>query len=124
MARTHSQQFLALVEEARSRIKELSVEQVKEQLDAGGSFHLIDVREGEEYAAGHLPRALSLCRGIIERDIVAKVPDFEAPVVLYCGGGFRSALAAVNLKKMGYRNVSSMWGGWGAWSDKGFPSEK
>ena len=123
MARAHSPQFLALVEEARRQIKELSIEQVKEKMNSGEAFHLIDVREGEEYAAGRLPRALSLCRGILERDIVAKMPDFEAPIVLYCGGGFRSALAAVNLQKMGYKNVSSMWGGWGAWTDKGFPTE-
>ena len=123
MARAHSPQFVALVEEARRQIKELSIEQVKEKMDSGEAFHLIDVREGEEYAAGRLPRALSLCRGILERDIVAKMPDLEAPIVLYCGGGFRSALAAVNLQKMGYKNVSSMWGGWGAWTDKGFPTE-
>ncbi len=123
MARAHSPQFLALVEEARRQIKELSIEQVKGKMDSGEAFHLIDVREGEEYAAGRLPRALSICRGILERDIVAKMPDFEAPIVLYCGGGFRSALAAVNLQKMGYKNVSSMCGGWGAWTDKGFPTE-
>ncbi len=87
------------------------------------SFRLIDVREGEEYARGHLPGAESLCKGIIERDIEAIAPDLEAPIVLYCGGGYRSALAADNLRAMGYRNVSSMWGGWRGWTVAGYPCE-
>lgn len=124
MAKQHAERFLALVSEARKRVPELSVEQVKEKLERGESFRLIDVREGEEFARGHLPRAESLCKGIIERDIEKLVPDPGTPLVLYCGGGFRSALAADSLRKMGYTNVASMWGGWGAWMESGFPTEK
>ena len=124
MAKQHSARFLALVEEARKRVPELSIEEVKAKLERGESFRLIDVREGEEFARGHLPGAESVCKGILERDIEEKVPDAETPVVLYCGGGFRSALAGDNLKRMGYKKVWSMWGGWRAWSEAGFPSEK
>lgn len=124
MAKQHSAGFLKIVEEARQRVPELSIEEVKAKLAAEEKFRLIDVREGEEYARGHLPGAESLCKGIIERDIEEKVPDHEAAIVLYCGGGFRSALAGDNLKKMGYKNVRSMWGGWRAWSEAGFPTEK
>lgn len=124
MAKHHSPQFLALVEEARKQVPELSVDEVKKKLDAGETFRLLDVREGEEYARGHLPGAESLCKGIIERDIEKLVPDPETPVVLYCGGGFRSALAADNLRKMGYKKVSSMWGGWRGWTEANYPVEK
>lgn len=124
MAKQHSTRFLALVEEARKNIAELSVEQVREKLQRGENFRLIDVREAEEYARGRLPGAESLCKGILERDIEKVVPDPSTPVVLYCGGGFRSALAAENLKKMGYTKVASMWGGWGAWKESGYPTEK
>jgi len=124
MAKQHSAGFLKIVEEARKRVPELSIEEVKGKLESGEKFRLIDVREGEEYARGHLPGAESLCKGIIERDIEEKVPDAETPIVLYCGGGFRSALAGDNLKKMGYKKVWSMWGGWRAWSEAGFPTEK
>jgi len=124
MAKRHSARFLALVEEARKRVPELSIEEVKAKLERGESFRLIDVREGEEFARGHLPGAESVCKGILERDIEEKVPDPETPVVLYCGGGFRSALAGDNLQKMGYKKVASMWGGWRAWSEAGFPTEK
>ena len=124
MAKQHSARFLALVEEARKRVPELSIEEVKAKLERGESFRLIDVREGEEFARGHLPGAESVCKGILERDIEEKVPDAETAVVLYCGGGFRSALAGDNLKRMGYKKVWSMWGGWRAWSEAGFPSEK
>ena len=124
MAGRHSEKFLALVEEARQRIQELSVEQLKEKLDRGETFHLLDVREGEEFARGRLPGAASLCKGIIERDIEQRVPDPATPIVLYCGGGFRSALAAETLQKMGYKNVHSVWGGWRAWTEAGFPVEK
>ncbi len=124
MAKQHSAGFLKIVEEARQRVPELSIEEVKAKLGSGEKFRLIDVREGEEYARGRLPGAESLCKGIIERDIEEKVPDHEASIVLYCGGGFRSALAGDNLKKMGYKNVRSMWGGWRAWSEAGFPTEK
>ncbi|MGH9804503.1 MAG: rhodanese-like domain-containing protein [Candidatus Acidiferrales bacterium] len=124
MAKQHAQKFLAIVEEARAKIQELSIEQVKQQVEAREPMRLIDVREGEEYARGHLPGAEPLCKGIIERDIEKLVPDPETPVVLYCGGGFRSALAAENLLRMGYKKVWSMWGGWRAWTEAGFPVEK
>ncbi len=124
MSKKHSPRFLALVEEARQRVAELSVEQVKQKLDNGEKFRLLDVREGEECTRGRLPGAASLCKGILERDVEEKVPGLETPIVLYCGGGFRSALAADNLQKMGYKNVASMWGGWRAWNEAGFPSEK
>jgi len=124
MAKKHSARFLALVEEARKRVPELSIEEVKAKLERGESFRLIDVREGEEFARGHLPGAESVCKGILERDIEEKAPDAETPVVLYCGGGFRSALAGDNLQRMGYKKVWSMWGGWRAWSEAGFPAEK
>jgi rhodanese-related sulfurtransferase len=124
MAMQHAQRFLGIVEEARAKIQELSIEQVKQKLEAGEQFRLIDVREGEEYARGHVPGAESLCKGVIERDIEKLVPDPETPVVLYCGGGFRSALAAENLQRMGYKKVWSMWGGWRAWMEAGFPTER
>jgi rhodanese-related sulfurtransferase len=124
MAKKHSERFVALVEEARKRVPELSIEEVKAKLERGEKFRLIDVREGEEYARGHLPGAESLCKGIVERDIEEKVPDTETPVVLYCGGGYRSALAGDNLMRMGYKKVWSMWGGWRAWSEAGFPTDK
>ena len=123
MAKAHSERFLKVVEQARQAVKELSVQQVREKLEKGESFRLLDVREGEEYARGHLPRAESLCKGIIERDIEKLVPDPATPVVLYCGGGFRSALAGESLQRMGYSNVSSMWGGWSAWKESGSPTE-
>ena len=123
MAKQHAQRFLALVEEARGRVQELSIEDVKQKLEARESFRLIDVREGEEFARGHLPGAEPLCKGILERDIEKLVPDVETPMVLYCGGGFRSALAAENLQRMGYKKVWSMWGGWRAWTEAGFPTE-
>ena len=123
MAKQHAQRFLALVEEARGRIQELSIEDVKQKLEAGESFRLIDVREGEEFARGHLPGAEPLCKGILERDIEKLVPNVETSLVLYCGGGFRSALAAENLQRMGYKKVWSMWGGWREWTEAGFPTE-
>ena len=124
MAKAHSERFLKVVEQARQAVKELSVQQVREKLEKGESFRLLDVREGEEYARGHLPRAESLCKGIIERDIEKLVPDPATPVVLYCGGGFRSALAADSLQKMGYTNVVSMDGGWREWTARGLPIER
>ena len=117
----HAPGFLRLVEAARARIRECSVAQVKARLDAGESFHLIDVREHEEWAKGHLPQARHLCKGIIERDIESTIPARDADIVLYCGGGYRSALAADNLRQMGYTRVSSMDGGWRGWTEAGFP---
>lgn len=120
----HTPRFLQIVNDARSRIRETNVEDVKRKLDAGEQFHLVDVREESEYAAGRLPGAIHLGKGIIERDIETKIPDTDAPIVLYCGGGFRSALAADNLQKMGYTNVQSMDGGWRDWTSAGLPVEK
>ena len=117
----HTPGFLRLVGAARARIRECSVAQVKARLDARESFHLIDVREHEEWAKGHLPRARHLCKGIIERDIESTIPELDADIVLYCGGGYRSALAADNLRQMGYTRVVSMDGGWRGWTEAGHP---
>jgi rhodanese-related sulfurtransferase len=121
MAARHSPQFLKLVEDAKKRVRETTVDDVKARLDSGDNFHLIDVREDGEWAKGHLPGAVHMGRGVIERDIEEKIPDRAAPLVLYCGGGFRSALAADNLQKMGYTNVLSMDGGFRDWREKGYP---
>ena len=117
----HSPGFLKLVEDAKTRVRETNVHEVKKRLDAGEKFFLVDVREESEWARGHLPGAIHLGKGIIERDIEQRFPDKSAPVVLYCGGGFRSALAADNLQKMGYTNVWSMDGGHRGWSEKRYP---
>ncbi len=119
----HSPRFLQLVAGVKRRIRELSVSDVKAMLDRGESFHLIDVREQSEWANGHLPTARHLSKGVIERDIEVAIPDTNAPIVLYCGGGFRSALAADNLRVMGYTNVASMDGGWRGWTEAGLPIE-
>jgi rhodanese-related sulfurtransferase len=124
MAKQHAPGFLRIVADAKTRVKECSVDEVKQRLDAGEKFVLVDVREESEYAAGHLPGAVHLSKGVIERDVEAKVPDPATPLVLYCGGGFRSALAADNLQKMGYTNVLSMDGGWRGWTEKKYPTEK
>src|SRR5712692_1896648 len=107
----HSPAFLKLVEEAKARVRETNVPEVKQRLDRGDKFHLVDVREESEWARGRLPGAMHLSKGIIERAIETAIPDHAAPIVLYCGGGYRSALAADNLQKMGYTNVLSMDGG-------------
>jgi rhodanese-related sulfurtransferase len=120
----HSPQFLKLVQDAKKHVKETNVPDVKRRMDAGEKFSLIDVREDNEWAKGHLPNAVHLGRGIIERDIEQRIPDTGANVVLYCGGGFRSALVAENLQKMGYTNVESMDGGWKGWVDAGLPTTK
>jgi len=120
----HSPGFLKIVDDARGRIRELTTADVKAMLDEGQTFHLVDVREESEFATGHLPGAVHLCKGIIERDIENAIPHHAAPIVLYCGGGFRSALSADNLQKMGYTNVSSMDGGWRSWTEAGYPIEK
>lgn len=124
MAHVHSPEFLKIVNESRARIKEMDFRDVKKRLDAGEKFILVDTREDNEWQRGHIPEAIHLGKGIIERDIVATVPDKDAPLVLYCGGGYRSALAADNLQKMGYRNVVSMDGGWRGWTEAGFPTAK
>ena len=120
----HTPGFLKIVEDARSRVRELTVDDVKKKLDRGEKFHLVDVREESEWAKGHLPRAEHLGKGIIERDIETRIPDATAEIILYCGGGFRSALAADALQKMGYTNVWSMDGGWRGWTEAGLPVEK
>ena len=119
----HAPGFLAIVNEAKSRVKELSFRDVKKRLDAGEKFTLVDVREDNEWARGHLPGAVHLGKGIIERDIEGRVPELNTEMILYCGGGFRSALAADNLQKMGYTNVISMDGGIRDWREKGYPLE-
>src|SRR5438309_10281727 len=120
----HSPRFLKLVNDVKSKIKECSVSDVKQKLERGEKFHLVDVREESEWAAGHLPGAEHLGKGIIERDVETKIPDTSAEIVLYCGGGFRSALAADNLQKMGYTNVFSMDGGYRGWNEAGLEIEK
>lgn len=120
----HSPQFLKLVEDAKKRVKETNVPDVKRRMDAGEKMILVDVREDREWAKGRLPGAVHLGRGIIERDIEQSVPDTKTKLVLYCGGGFRSALVADNLQKMGYTNVESMDGGWRGWTEAGLPVAK
>ena len=120
----HAPGFLKLVQDAKTRIRETNVYEVKKRLDARDKIILVDVREESEWARGHLPGAIHLGKGIIERDIEQRVPDCSAPLILYCGGGFRSALAADNLQRMGYTNVLSMDGGWRGWIEAGFPVAK
>lgn len=124
MAHQHPPRFLRIVEDAKKRIRETTVDQVKAKLDRGEKFLLVDVREDNEYAKDHLPSAIHLGKGIIERDVEERVPDLNTPMILYCGGGFRSALAADNLQKMGYTQVISMDGGIREWREKGFPLTK
>jgi len=118
----HSEGFIRLVKEAKTRIKEEDFRNIKKKLDAGEPMIIIDTREDNEWARGHIPNAVHLGKGVIERDIEKTIPDKDATVVLYCGGGYRSALAADNLQKMGYRNVISMDGGWRGWTEAGFPT--
>jgi len=118
----HSEGFLRLVEEARARVREVTVEEALGRLGRGGA-HLVDVREDDEWRAGHARGARHLGRGVIERDVEREVPDKSAELILYCGGGYRSALAADNLQRMGYTNVYSMAGGWRAWREAGAPTE-
>jgi len=120
----HAQRFLTLVNDAKKRVTETNVADVKRRLDGGEKFVLIDVREESEWGRGQLPGAIHLGKGVIERDIEQRVPDQSAKLVLYCGGGFRSALAADNIQKMGYTNVESMDGGWKGWLDAGFPTQR
>jgi rhodanese-related sulfurtransferase len=120
----HSPRFLKLVDESKRNVREVTVQEVKARLDRSETFHLVDVREESEWAAGHLPHAIHLGKGIIERDIEEKIPDANADIVLYCGGGYRSALASENLQKMGYRNVTSMDGGFRGWREAGLTVQK
>ena len=120
----HAEGFLKLVKDAKTRIRETNVAAVKQRLDAGEKLLLVDTREESEWARGHLPGAIHLSKGIIERDIEKTVPDKSAEIILYCGGGFRSALAADNLQKMGYTSVVSMDGGWRAWNESRYPTAR
>lgn len=120
----HSPAFLKLVDDARTRVKETNVQEVKRKLDAGEKLHLIDCREESEWARGHLPSAIHLGKGVIERDIEKTIPDTKSPIIIYCGGGYRSVLVAENIQKMGYTNVLSMDGGWRGWNAAGFPTVK
>jgi len=124
MAHQHSPRFLKIVEDTRQRIREVTIDDVKAKLDRKEKFLLVDVREESEYAADHLPGAVHLGKGVMERDVEDRVPDQNTPMVLYCVGGFRSALAADNLQKMGYTQVLSMDGGIRGWREKGFPLTK
>jgi rhodanese-related sulfurtransferase len=117
----HTKEFLEIAEDARSRVKEVSVKETLERIESGAN--LIDVREDNEWNDEHAKGAVHLGRGIIERDIVGTFPDKKAELILYCGGGYRSALAADNLQKMGYTNVLSMVGGWTAWKEANAPTE-
>jgi rhodanese-related sulfurtransferase len=120
----HAPRFLQIVTDAKGRVRECTVPEVQRRLDRGERFYLVDVREESEWAAGHLPRAMHIGKGVIERDIEAKIPDTAAEIVLYCGGGYRSALAADNLQRMGYTNVISMDGGFRGWMESGLPVER
>ena len=120
----HSQGFLNVVNDAKSRIRETTPEQVRARQEAGEKLHFIDVREDNEWQRGHAAGAIHLGKGIIERDIEKAIPDHDAEIILYCGGGFRSALVADALQKMGYKNPVSMDGGWKRWRELGYPVEK
>jgi len=122
MAHAHSPGFLKLVNDAKSRIRQFSIDEFLANLQAGERYILIDVREESEWANGHLPSAHHMGKGIIERDIEQAIPDPDTPIVLYCGGGFRSALTADNLQQMGYTNVVSLDGGWRGWTERGLPT--
>ena len=119
----HSEGFLRLVNDAKTRIQETRVQEVRHWQERGEDFYLVDTREDREWDRGHLPGAIHLSKGIIERDIENAIPDRSAKIVLYCGGGYRSALAADNLQKMGYTNAISMDGGWREWTESGYPIE-
>jgi rhodanese-related sulfurtransferase len=124
MVHQHPPRFLKIVDDAKQRVRETNVDAVKARLDRGEKVLLVDVREESEYAKDHLPGAIHLGKGVIERDIEARVPELNTEMILYCGGGFRSALAADNLQKMGYTNVISMDGGIRDWREKNYPLVK
>jgi rhodanese-related sulfurtransferase len=120
----HNPEFLKLVNDAKSRVKEIDIEGYKKMVETADKHILVDTREESEFAAGHVKGAMHLSKGVIERDVETKVPDKNAKLILYCGGGFRSALVADNLQKMGYTNAISLDGGWRALKDSGLPLEK
>jgi rhodanese-related sulfurtransferase len=119
----HSPRFLELVKQAKTAVRETSIEDVRARLQSGQHLELVDVREDHEWQAGHVPKAVHLGRGVLERDVEQRIPDTSAEIVLYCGGGYRSALAAESLQRMGYTNVRSMDGGFRAWREAGLPIE-
>jgi rhodanese-related sulfurtransferase len=123
MAHQHSPAFLALIDEVRKTIREISIDEYRRRASAGERFFLVDVREDREWQAGHLPGAIHLAKGIIERDIEKAIPDKGAPIVCQCGGGFRSVLVCENLRRMGYTNTWSLAGGYRDWVAKGLPVE-
>jgi len=124
MAHAHSPGFLKLVADAKSRVRQFTIDEFLARLQSGERYIVLDVREDSEWATGHLPGAHHIGRGILEREIENAVPEKNAPIVLYCGGGFRSALAADNLQRMGYDNVVSLDGGWRGWTARGLPTVK
>ena len=117
----HSQRFLALVNEAKKKVRDIDTSEVLKKIQKKVNFFLVDVREESEWARGHLPHAIHMSKGVIERDVESKFPNLDQEIVLYCGGGYRSVLAADNLQKMGYTNVSSMSGGFRVWLEEGRP---
>ena len=121
---THSVRFEKLVNESRARIKETTPEEVKKKIEKGDKFFLVDIREEHEWQEGHITGATYIGKGIIERDVEKFIPDLNAEVILYCGGGYRSVLAAENLQKMGFTNVVSMDGGWRRWNELGYPTQQ
>jgi rhodanese-related sulfurtransferase len=121
MAKKHSPGFERICEEARKNIKEVSIQDVKKELEKKSDFVLIDVREDHEWNEGHLPQAMHLGKGIIERDIEERIPNVNTNLILYCGGGYRSALAAESIKRIGYKNVQSMAGGFRSWKEAHLP---
>lgn len=119
----HSEGFLKIVSDAKSRVRETTPEEVRRRQEAGEEFHLVDVREDDEWREGRAEGAVHLGKGVIERDIERAIPDRDAEIILYCGGGYRSALAADAIQRMGYKNVISMDGGWKRWKDLGYPTK-
>jgi rhodanese-related sulfurtransferase len=122
MAHQHSPGFLALVQDAKARVQQVAIEEFVKRLQGGEQFIVLDTREDHEWEEGHLPGAHHMSKGTIERDIESAIPQKDAPIVCYCGGGFRSALVADNLQKMGYTNVLSLDGGWRGWNERGMPT--
>jgi rhodanese-related sulfurtransferase len=121
--KSHSNRFLTIVNDAMKRITETNVQEINDRLERGDEFYLVDVREESEWKKGHITKAIYIGKGVIERDIEKNIDNTEAEIILYCGGGFRSALAADNLQKMGYSNVSSMDGGYSGWVKAGYSTE-
>lgn len=124
MGKHHSERFVTLVDDAKTRIEEITPQEVQEKFDSGDNFVLLDVREQDEWEKSHISGAQYLGKGVVERDIESEYPDTDQELILYCGGGYRSALAADNVQKMGYKNVKSLAGGFRSWTEAGLPIEK